>query len=257
MTTAETFNSWIKSPKPNPQASVRLFCFPYAGGSSTIFRTWSDSLPTTVEVCAIELPGRLSQIRLAPFTRLEPLVGAIAQVLLPYLDKPFAFFGHSMGGLVSFEVARLLRREYKRDPVHLFVSGRRAPQVPPPSPPIHALPDREFISEIRRLNGTPQAVLENTELMQLLSPIIRADFAVLETYVYTEEPPLDYPITVFGGLQDQEVSYHNLQAWEKQTNSAFSLQMFEGDHFFLHSAQSLLLQSLSQELHHITQVYEQ
>ena len=252
MTTTEILNSWIKSPKPNPQASVRLFCFPYAGGSSMIFRTWSDSLPTTVEVCPIELPGRLSQMRLAPFTRLEPLVGEIAQALLPYLDKPFAFFGHSMGGLVSFEVARLLRREYKMCPVHLFVSGRRAPQIPPPSPPIHALPDTEFILEMRRFNGTPQAVLENTELMQLLIPTIRADFAVLETYVYTDEPTLDCPISVFGGLQDQEVSYKNLQAWQEQTNAAFSLQMFEGDHFFLHSAQSLLLQSLSQELHRIT-----
>jgi len=179
-------------------------------------------------------------------------VGAIAPVLLPYLDKPFAFFGHSMGGLVSFEVTRLLRREYGVSPVHLFVSGRRAPQIPPPSLPIHALPETEFILELRRFNGTPQAVLENTELMQLLIPIIRADFAVLETYVYTDEPALNCPITVFGGLQDQEVSYNNLQAWQEHTNAAFSLQMFEGDHFFLHSAQSLLLQSLSQELRYIT-----
>lgn len=246
MTNTQIFNSWVKCPKPNPQASVRLFCFPYAGGSSVIFRSWSDSLPTTVEVCPIELPGRLTQMKSAPFTRLEPLVSAIGPVLLPYLDKPFAFFGHSMGGLVSFEVTRLLRREYGLSPVHLFVSARRAPQIPNPNPPIHALPEPEFLLELRRLNGTPQAVLENTELMQLLIPILRADFAVLETYVYGPEPTLDCPITAFGGLQDQEVSRNEIQGWHAQTNSAFSLQMFKGDHFFLHSAQSLLLQSLCQ-----------
>ncbi len=252
MTTGRTIHSWVTCPQPNAQASLRLFCFPYAGGSSVIFRTWSKSLPTTVELCPIELPGRLTQMKLPAFTQLEPLVQAIAPVLLPHLDKPFAFFGHSMGALLSFELARLLRKEYGIIPVHLFVSARRAPQIPDPKPPIHALPEPEFKEELRRLNGTPEAVLQNAELMQLLVPILRADFAVLETYVYTAEPPLNCPITAYGGLQDQEVSYDELQAWQNQTNAGFSLQMFTGNHFFLHSAQSLLLQSLSQELHRIT-----
>lgn len=261
MTTTRTFNSWLTYTKPYPQASVRLFCFPYAGGSSIIFRTWAESLPTTVEVCSIELPGRGTQMKSAPFSRLKPLVGAITQALtrnqfapalLPHLNKPFAFFGHSMGAVVSFELARLLRKQYDLKPVHMFVSGRRAPQIPDPDPPIHALSEPEFIEELRRLNGTPEALLENAELMQLLVPILRADFEVLETYVYTTEPPLDCPITAFGGLQDREVNCDELQAWREQTNAAFSLQMFRGDHFFLHSAQSLLLQSLSQELQQIT-----
>ncbi|WP_017317185.1 thioesterase II family protein [Mastigocladopsis repens] len=250
--TTQTFHSLVTCPQPNPQACLRLFCFPYAGGSSLIFRTWSNSLPSTVEVCPIELAGRGTQMKLAPFTRLEPLVQAIAPVLLPHLDKPFAFFGHSMGALVGFELARLLRREYDVIPVHLFISGRRAPQIPDPKPPVHALPEPEFKEELRRLNGTPEMVLQNADLMQLLLPILRADFAVLETYVYMNEPPLNCPITAFGGLQDHEVTRHELQAWQNQTNAAFSLQMFAGNHFFLHSAQSLLLQSLSQELHQIT-----
>jgi medium-chain acyl-[acyl-carrier-protein] hydrolase len=191
-------------------------------------------------------------MKLPAFTQLQPLVQAIAPVLLPHLDKPFAFFGHSMGALVSFELARLLRKEYNISPVHLFVSGRHAPQIPDTKPPVHALPEPEFKEELRRLNGTPEAVLQNAELMQLLVPILRADFAVLETYVYTTEPPLNCPITAYGGSEDEEASYDELQAWQKQTNAAFSLQMFTGDHFFLHSAQSLLLQSLSQELHRIT-----
>ena len=249
MSSTSTFDTWVSWPKPNSQASLRLFCFPYAGGAALTFRTWPDSLPSAIEICPVELPGRGKRITSVPFTRLQLLVQAMAIAILPYLDKPFAFFGHSMGGLVSFELARLLRKNYGKSPVHLFVSGYPAPQVPAPDPPIHALPEPEFLEELRRLNGTPEAVLENTELMQLLLPAIRADFAVIETYAYTPESSLDCPITAFGGLQDREVSYDNLKVWQEQTNAAFSLHMLPGDHFFLQSAQALLLQSLSQELY--------
>jgi medium-chain acyl-[acyl-carrier-protein] hydrolase len=159
-----------------------------------------------------------------------------------------------MGGLVSFELTRLLRREYGLSPVHLFVSGHRAPQVPDPDPPIHALPESEFLQELRRFNGTPEAVLENAELMQLLLPTLRADFAVIETYAYTPETPFDCPITAFGGLQDREASCDELEAWREQTNASFVLQMFPGDHFFLHSAEPLLLQSVSQKLDQMCQI---
>jgi medium-chain acyl-[acyl-carrier-protein] hydrolase len=245
MTITASLNSWVICPKQNSQASLRLFCFPYAGGSATIFRTWQDSLPNSIEVCAVELPGRGTRLRETSFTRMVPLVEAIALALLPYLDKPFAFFGHSMGALVGFEVARLLRREYNISPVHLFVSGRRAPQMPDPDSPIHALPEAAFIQELRRLNGTPEAVLENVELMQLFLPILRADFAVLETYTYTDRSMLNCPITAFGGLSDREVSYEQLAAWREQTLAFFSVQMFPGNHFFLHSVQSPLLQALA------------
>ena len=253
MATTPTFNSWVKCPKPKPQANLRLFCFPYAGGSTLGFHTWPDSLPPTVEVCLVELPGRGTRLMESPFTRMSLLVQGIAQALFPYLDKPFAFFGHSMGGLVSFELARLLSSEYGCSPVHLFVSGRRAPQIPElERATIYTLPEPEFLEELCRLNGTPKAVLENTELMQLLLPALRADFAVVETYVYTPKPTLDCPITAFGGLQDCEVSYDYLEAWREQTNASFSLQMLPGDHFFVYSAQPLLLQALSRKLHQLT-----
>lgn len=214
------------------------------------FRSWSNSLPPTVEVCPVELPGRGARLKVPPFTRLSPLVQAIAHAILPHLDKPFAFFGHSMGALISFELTRLLRRDYSRSPVHLFVSASRAPQVPDPDPPIHALPEPEFLEELRHLNGTPKEVLENTELMQLLLPVLRADFAVIETYVYDPEPAQDFPITAFGGLQDNEVSCDALKAWREQTSASFSLQMLPGNHFFIQSAQPLLLRLLSRELLH-------
>jgi medium-chain acyl-[acyl-carrier-protein] hydrolase len=182
------------------------------------------------------------------FTRLSPLLPTLAQVLHPYLNMPFAFFGHSMGAMISFELARQLRRQYGFSPVHLFVSGRRAPQIPNPAPPIHQLPESAFVEELRRLNGTPESVLQNAELMQLVLPILRADFALVETYVYSTEAPLDCPISAFGGLEDGEVSHDDLTAWRDQTNSSFTLSMFPGNHFFLHSARSLILSTVSQEL---------
>src|SRR3712207_6021526 len=241
MKTTLLHNNWVACAKPNPQAKLRLFCFHYAGGGASIFRAWHNSLPQSVEVCAIEFPGRGMQLRESPFTQLEPLVQHLTSALLPYLDKPFACFGHRMGELVNFEFTRLLRREYRVSPVHLFVSGHRAPQVPDPDPPIHALPESEFLQELRRFNGTPQAVLENAELMELLLPTLRADFAVVETYAYTPEPPLDCPITAFGGLQDREVTCDELEAWRERTNASFVLEKLPGNQFFMRSAESLLL----------------
>lgn len=248
MTNAAASDSWIAFRKPNPPARLRLFCFPYAGSGASIFRTWPDGLPSDVEVCPVQFPGRGTRLMETPFTELSPLVEALAQALVPLLDKPFAFFGHSLGALVGFELARQLRRQSGVQPVHLFVSADRAPQIPHRDRPIHALPEGEFLVELRRLNGIPGKVLEEAELMQIMLPILRADFAVYETYVYTTELPLGCPISAFGGLQDHRVSRGDLEAWRGQTSASFSLRMFPGDHFFLNTAQSLLLEALSQEL---------
>jgi medium-chain acyl-[acyl-carrier-protein] hydrolase len=245
---SSTANPWILRPNPNSQAKLRLFCFPYAGGGAAVFRDWSKALPATIEVCLVELPGHGTRLRERPCSRLLPLIEAIVPFLLPYLDKPFAFFGHSMGGLISFELARLLRRCYHCLPVHLCISGRRAPQISNSKCSIYALPEPEFLQELRRLNGTPPAVLESADLMQVFLPILRSDFEILETYCYRFEPPLACPITVLGGLQDSEVSYEELKAWQEQTASKFAVRMLPGDHFFPHSFQSLLLQILIQGL---------
>jgi medium-chain acyl-[acyl-carrier-protein] hydrolase len=251
MTIIQTSKSWFICPKPSPRAKLRLFCFHYAGGGAASFRDWSDNLPSSVEVHFVELPGRGFRLAERAFVSLNPLIEAIANALHHNLDKPFAFFGHSMGGLICFELARLLRKKYALNPLHLFVSAHRAPQLRDLDPPIHNLPDPEFLAELRDLEGTPQAVLENVELMQLLLPTLRADFTIVETYNYIAEPPLDSSITAFGGLQDREVSYEELKAWQEQTKTAFSLQMLQGNHFFIHSAQSLLLEYLYQDLNRL------
>jgi medium-chain acyl-[acyl-carrier-protein] hydrolase len=164
------------------------------------------------------------------------------------MDKPFAFFGHSLGALMSFELARYLRRCYRLTPVHLFVSAHKAPQIPSRDRPIHALPDAEFVEELRQLNGMSKQVLESPELMQILLPILQADFTVCETYVYEDDSPLDCPISALGGLQDEYVSQESLEAWREHTCATFSLHMFPGDHFYLNTDRLLLLCTLARAL---------
>jgi medium-chain acyl-[acyl-carrier-protein] hydrolase len=241
-------SKWVTFPAPNPAARLRLFCFPYAGGGASIFRAWGRQLPPTVEVCAVQLPGQGGRLLEPPFTRLTAMVEALAPALRPFTDRPFAFFGHSMGAMIAFELARLLRREGRAMPVRLFVSGRRAPQLPT-EPPTYDWSEAGFISELRRLNGTPQEVLEHEELMRLILPQLRADFEAVQTYRYEPEPPLDIPFSVFGGVEDCGASRQMLEPWAEHTTREFTLQMFPSDHFFLHAAEPIFLRALARKLH--------
>lgn len=240
--------SWFAALARRPQASLRLFCFPYAGGGSIIYRTWVGQLPPSVELYVAHLPGRENRLIEPPFTNIYPLVEALAEAIPPYLDKPFAFFGHSMGAMISFELARLLRRKNGPMPSALYVSGRPAPQLPRSDSISYNLPEEEFKQKLQNLNGTPKEVLDHPEVMELLIPLVRADFSVVETYEYRPEPPLDLPLVAFGGLQDKAVPQERVEAWREQTSSSFRLWMIQGDHFFLNSSQRLLLYKLSQEL---------
>lgn len=240
--------AWLFCHQPRATARLRLFCFPYAGGGASLYRTWAKRLAPSIEVCPVQLPGRENKLGEQPFTRLQPLVEAIAGALSPLLDTPFAFFGHSMGAIISFELARQLRRNRGLEPTHLFVSGHRAPHLPSDEPPTFELPEPELVEELRRLNGTPQAALEHPELLELVLPVLRADMAVCQTYEYVDEPALKCPITAIGGLEDVDVSRERLAAWRQHTRAAFKLRMLPGDHFFLHSKQFDLLRIISREI---------
>jgi len=242
---------WLALLRRNKPARLRLFCFPYAGGNASLFRTWWNNLPTTIEVCPVHLPGRGPRLSEPPFKRLLSMVETLIPALRPHLDQPFAFFGHSMGALIAFETARHLQKAHNVEPVHLFISGSNPPQLQKNKRVTYDLPDDQFIKELQRLNGTPQAVLEHSELLDFMMGQLRADFEVVETYSYVSGPPLSCGISVFGGLGDGETSRERLTHWQKQTTGPFFLSMLPGDHFFLHTAESLLFRLLSQKLHQL------
>ncbi len=241
-----TKNPWF--PAAAADAGLRLFCFPFAGAGAAAFRGWAEGLPSGVVVSPARLPGRESRMAEAPLRRMERLVAELAEAILPYLEQPFAFFGHSMGAVVAFELARRLRREKRPLPVALFVSGARAPQfrlghVPPPEPS-----EEQFLRELDRLEGLPEAVRSNPELLRVVLPALGADTELYRNYVYSEEAPLDCPIRAYGGLEDPNVSREHIEAWGRQTTSSFAARFFPGGHFFIDTARAAFLAALSEDL---------
>ena len=235
--------------RPNPRADLRLFCFPYAGGGAHVYRPWADQLPPHVEVYAAQFPGRGARLLEEPYTKLGQILAESSRELLKFSDKPFAFFGHSMGALVCFELARLLRREGRRLPLGLFVSSRSGPRSLRGRARLSVMPEPELLEELGRFQGVPAEVINNAELMRMMMPTIRADFAACEGYSYVEEPPLPCPISACGGIGDPDASEASLRAWRDETTAAFSCRMFPGGHFFLDTARPLLLQAIAQDLH--------
>ncbi|AUH38862.1 thioesterase II family protein [Streptomyces sp. CMB-StM0423] len=229
-------NPWFGRSEPAQGAAFRLFCLPYAGGSAAAYRDWHALAPHDIQICPLELPGRGSRILEPPLTRLPQLSGALAEALAPHLDRPFAVFGHSMGGLLAFELTRTLRRCRRPLPAHLFVSAVAGPDAPRTRPPVHRASDADVVDELRALGGTPRELLEDEELMRLMLPTIRADFSALETYRYRPEPPLPVPLTVLGGTDDPLVPVPGLEGWHRQTDVDAAVRLLPGGHFFLHSA---------------------
>ncbi|MFK5951893.1 MAG: alpha/beta fold hydrolase [Desulfobacterium sp.] len=247
MLSASKKTPWITSCSPVNDVAIQLFCFSYAGGGASVFRQWQPSLPERIQLCPVQLPGRENRISEPLITSLDELVDVASAELAPYLDLPFAFYGHSIGARIAFELARELRKKLGITPCCLIVSGSRAPHIPEPNP-LHHLSDDAFMSELRRFSGTPEAVLQSKELMEMFLPILRADFAVDETYVYSEDMPLDCPIFVFGGTEDVEAKIKELEAWADHTSKGFCLEMIRGDHFFLQTERALLLQAIGKIL---------
>jgi medium-chain acyl-[acyl-carrier-protein] hydrolase len=194
------------------------------------------------------LPGRGQRLGEPHITRLAPLSRIVAQELLTYLDKPFVFFGHSLGALLCFETARSLRRENRRQPAHLFVSATEAPHRRSSDELLSSLPKSALVKKLRKFNGAPMEALENDELLELMLPTIRADFELCETYEYHPEPPLECPMTIYGGLGDQDVEAGRLAAWSEMTVGACEIRMFPGDHFYINSLRSIFLRTLADDL---------
>lgn len=241
-------NPWFAASAPRPSARLRLFCFPYAGGSASIFRSWGDLVPSAIEVRPIQLPGRGGRLHEKAFTDMVDLVNALADGISGLLDKPFAMFGHSMGAVISYELAHVLQQRKGLAPIHLFVSGRGAPQLSRGDSRLYELPEPELIAELRNMQGTPAGVLENQELLQLVLPLLRADFEVIGAYRYSPHDKFACSISAFGGIADPHISRDDLQQWCEQSTGTFSLRMFPGNHFFLHSQERAVVQTILDQL---------
>jgi medium-chain acyl-[acyl-carrier-protein] hydrolase len=211
-----------------------------------MFYRWPDQLPDTVEVCCANLPGRGKRIFDPPFESMAALQSALVPQV-PVADKPFAFFGHSLGAQVAFELAMRVRERYGTEPNHLFVSGCFAPHTPHPHP-IHHLEDPEFLRELRLLGGVPQDVADDSELMELMMPMLRADFTVAETYHRGTDFPLTCPITAFAGDNDPIASADAVASWKEHTTGSFNVKVYPGDHFFIHKFESDLLRVIKYTL---------
>ncbi|MBE9064277.1 alpha/beta fold hydrolase [cf. Phormidesmis sp. LEGE 11477] len=227
--------NWLVCSQRRVRPQLRLFCFPYAGGSAWMFRSWASQLPESIEIIAVELPGRGKRLAEPALTDLAAIVQALGPQLLPHLNVPFAVFGHSMGALVAFETCQWLRRSAQITPVHFWAAAARAPHLAVQPPLMHTLDDDAFINRLKQYKGTPTSVLNNTELMALMVPTLRADFAVLETYTYQSSTPFPFPITGLWGESDAIVSKTDVAAWQTHTPN-FILQAIAGHHFFIHQS---------------------
>ena len=242
---SETPANWIIRPSPRADAQVRLFCFPFAGGGASAFKPWANALPDHFELCVIQMPGREERLAEPLMTDMSELVTALTQEIAPLTDRPFAFFGHSMGAIVAYEVACRLRDTGAGQLSRLFLSARAAPQLQQDGTPLRHLDDEAFIDRLQKVYGAvPEAIRQSAELRDIFLPILRADVALLETHADTRPEPLPCPITAFGGANDPAISAGMLAGWQDRTSAGFAQCEFPGDHFYVNSERDAVIAAI-------------
>jgi surfactin synthase thioesterase subunit len=236
---------WVICPQPRPLARSRLICFHYAGGGASAFKDWANSAPDDLELCVVQMPGREERLGEPLITEMPALVDALTEEIMAYTDRPFAFFGHSMGAIVAYEVARRLQSIGGAQPDHLFVSARAAPQLENRSEPLRFLDNDQFIDRLHQTYGAvPEAIRNSTELQAVFLPILRADVELLETYMEADASPLNCPITAFGGASDPAITAAMLAGWQDRTGVGFVQHEFAGDHFFIHAEREAVMAAI-------------
>ncbi|MGP8298082.1 thioesterase II family protein [Streptomyces inhibens] len=236
---------------PDLAAPVRVFCLPYAGGGAGLYRAWSQRTVPGVAIVPVQLPGRENRLHEPPEHDFDALAARLAEAIAPWTGERYALFGHSMGGLLSYELAHRLQELTGRPAELLAVSACAAPDVERPSWRIHDLPREEFVAEVRRLNGTPQEVFEDEDLLDLCLPRIRADFSVLASYRYRQRAPLAVPVTALCGTLDPQVPTWSVENWRSHTARAFRLHLVDDDHFFIHRHEQAVFEHLTDGLREV------
>ncbi len=247
---ADEKNPWLLYRREIPQARLRLFCFPYGGGGASVYATWQTGLPAGVELCPVQTPGRESRFAEPPVLRMPQMVDLLMEALRSYLDRPFALFGHSVGALMAFELTRRLRREGLRAPEWLFVSAHPSPGLPPRLPRVSHLPQAEFLRAMRGPYEMDPELLDQDDLMELIFPTLRADYELDETAAPArgDEPPLDLPLSAFGGTGDPEATEAEIADWARHTAGPFRHRMLPGKHMFIHTSRDALLAEVAADL---------
>ncbi|TDF41781.1 thioesterase [Alteromonadaceae bacterium M269] len=236
-----------------------VICFSFAGGGANSFCDWGSYLPANIGLYAVRLPGRETRMNEEPHNSLSDLLDELSNDnhFKQLISKPLFLYGHSLGALIAYELACRLKLLSNPNLLSLIVSGRVAPQCALNRPPIHNLSDKEFIGSLKSLGGTPEEVLSDEKLMNVLIPILRADFSINENYVYRDREKLSCNISAFGGLVDSEVTRAQMNQWKEVTDGNLNVRMIPGDHFFIRSAKTLFLRMLSIEIINQLKLFKQ
>ena len=245
-------SNWFKIYNANPNPKLRLFCFPYAGGSAQIFSEWSAKLPSSIDLFAIQAPGRGRRFSEPPIACLKSKMQILHKEILPYTDVPYMFIGHSNGALLAYELARELQKSGNCNLKHIVISAKRAPHLPSIKEPIHDLEQKLFIAKLKEYDFTPDEVLENDELMELFSPMLRADFSLSETHCFDKDTPLESDVSLFWGNQDEDVPLNDILAWKDLIKGKTNTVEFYDGHFFITKSQELFLQEINRLITTIT-----
>lgn len=241
---AHAGSPWLRRLRAPAAPRLRVICFPHAGGGASVYARWAASLPESIELLAVQPPGREERVREPLVCRMEDLVPPLASAIAPLLDeRPTLFFGHSLGALVAFEVGRRLEAIPGPGPCHLVVSGLRAPHVPDRRRR-HRLPDDRLLADIGALGGLPEELRRHPELLPRITAVLRGDLAIAETYSYAGGLPLACGVSALGGEDDGEVTVAELGEWQRHGRGAFEVRSYPGGHFYLHDPASGALTDL-------------
>lgn len=241
-------NLWISRSHPVSEPRMRLFTFHYAGGSRAMYSDWWKDLPEDIEICSVQLPGRENRGTETPYRDFFPLIQSLSKAIAPFLDRPYATFGHCMGGLTSFELIRQLRRVDQPLPEQMFISAFIGPHIKNPESRILRIGDEMIDDFFEILGGTPDEILENLGLMNMNRPILEADNNLLKAYGYIDDEPFDFPISLFGGTNDKLIHIDEMERWKELTSKHFEINMFPGDHFYIFSHRPWLMKALRKRL---------